>query len=86
MTINPRLGQGADLSRPAINLGDVEGNPGRIKSDRTRVDGVRDDGVTGPAMVDDLLPAGSHDQVVLDRRDTEVIGKFFAGVDRLCGG
>jgi hypothetical protein len=36
--------------------------------------------------MDDLLPADADNEIVLDRRDPEVVGEFVAGVDALGGG
>jgi hypothetical protein len=37
-------------------------------------------------MMHDLPPPSAHDQVMLDRRNTGVVGQFVGGIDRLGGG
>ena len=38
---------------------------------------------TGAAVEDDLVPAGTNNQIVLDRGDLEVVSELVREVDRL---
>src|SRR6202043_3971641 len=47
------------------------------------VDGARNDLLPRTPVVDDLLTTGADDQIMLDRREAEIIGQLFTAVHRL---
>src|SRR5262249_25805499 len=79
-----RLSRACAQARPRsfwIDLRKLDGDPRRIQHYATRTDHPARYRVATATVMDDLAPPGSNDQVVLNRRNSEGIGKLVRQID-----